>query len=110
MNDKLTLTQQKIIDMVPDLERRPFRTSGVPKGARPMESYKKATQITRFTEVFGENQQYFNQTSFLMKGQLTPESDFIFSSHQLASYFFINVAPQFNAVSLNYLDQYVLYY
>lgn len=84
--------------MVPDLERRPFRTSGVPKGARPMESYKKATQITRFTEVFGENQQYFNQTSFLMKGQLTPESDFIFSSHQLASYFFINVAPQFNAV------------
>lgn len=65
-----------------------------------MESYKKATQIARFTEIFGENQQYFNQTSFLMKGQLTPESDFIFSSHQLASYFFINVAPQFNAVSI----------
>lgn len=92
------------IDTVPDLDRRPFRTSGVPKGARPLESYKKATQISRFTEVFGENQQYFNQTSFLMKGQLTPESDFIFSSHQLASYFFINVAPQFNAVSLTVYD------
>lgn len=80
-------------------ERRAYKTAGVPKNARPTESYKKASQIARYNEIFGENQQYFNQTSYLVKGHLAPEADFIFSSQQFATYFFVNVAPQFQAVS-----------
>lgn len=68
------------LDNVPEDEQRPFKAAGVPKLARPQESYKKTAQIERFNEIFGDNQQYFNATSFLVRGHLAPDADFVFSS------------------------------
>lgn len=107
-------------DNVPEDERRPFKSAGVPKLARPSESYKKTSQIERFGEIFGENQQFFNGTSFLVKGHLAPDADFVFSSGeshfalplcphlmlaklnstgQFSTYFYVNVAPQWQAIN-----------
>lgn len=87
------------IDNVKENERRTFKSSGVPSSAQPSKSYKKANQIKHFNNVLGNSQNYFNNTSFLSRGHLTPDADFVFSSGQLATYFYVNVAPQFQDVN-----------
>jgi DNA/RNA endonuclease G (NUC1) len=84
---------------VPENERREFKTPGVPRSADPSTSYKKTSQIERFTTIFGGSQKYINTTSYLSRGHLAPDADFVFSSSQLATYFYVNVAPQFQAIN-----------
>lgn len=47
----------------------------------------------------GRHQQYFTKKSFLSRGHLTPDADFIFPSGQFATYFLANVCPTFQVVN-----------
>lgn len=49
--------------------------------------------------LLGTNQQYFNSTSFLSRGHLTPDADFELTTAQFATYFYVNVVPQFQTIN-----------
>lgn len=72
--------------MVPEDENKQYRLSGLPKMAKPNESFKKSNQEQRFSEILGQNQQFFNSTSYLVKAHLTSDSDFLFSSGKYLFY------------------------
>lgn len=81
--------------------RREFKSTGLPTTANPSDAYKKATQINHFTQSIGsaQTQNYFSSTSFLSRGHLTPDADFVFPSGQWSTYFYLNVCPQFQSVN-----------
>lgn len=62
-------------------------------------NYRKRTQIEHFESVLGFAQSYFTDSSFLSRGHLTPDADFVFSSAQFGTYFYANVAPQFFSIN-----------
>lgn len=76
-----------------------FKTDGIPKRAKAEVNYRKKTQINRFKELFGKNQRYFSDSSFLARGHLTPDADFVFTSAQFATYFYANVCPEFQSIN-----------
>lgn len=54
-----------------------------------------------------------NSELFLSRGHMAASSDFIFRNHQLASFYFVNAAPQwqtFNGGNWNTLEQYLKRY
>lgn len=61
--------------------------------------YKKENQIKRFEKLFGSTQTYLNSKNFLARGHLTPDADFILPYEQLSTYYYANVAPQFQVVN-----------
>lgn len=81
--------------------RREFKTTGLPSNARPSDAYKKATQINHFNDLIGtaQTQVYFASSSYLARGHLTPDADFVFPSAQWSTYFYINTCPQFQSVN-----------
>lgn len=88
-----------ISDNVKESDRRSFRDNGVPRGINPNSAYKRNNQINVFKELFGATQRYINDTSYLSRGHLAADADFVFSSGQFATYFYVNVAPQFQIVN-----------
>lgn len=62
-------------------------------------SYRKQTQINHFKKMLGQNQNYFTNSSFLSRGHLAPDADFIFTSGQFGTYFYANVCPQFQSIN-----------
>lgn len=86
---------------VKESSRRDFKATGLPTKACPSDAYKKATQINHFQELLGtaQTQTYFNSGSFLARGHLAPDADFVFPSAQWSTYFYINTCPQFQSVN-----------
>lgn len=86
---------------VKEERRREFKTTGLPSTAHPADAYKKATQINHFKELIGaaQTQTYFSSSSYLARGHLSPDADFIFPSAQWSTYFYINTCPQFQSVN-----------
>ncbi|KAG8250159.1 hypothetical protein J6590_107578, partial [Homalodisca vitripennis] len=59
-------------------------------------------QEKAFDRILGDDghKLYINNTSFLARGHLAPDADFIYNSGQLLTYYYVNVAGQwqnFNA-------------
>lgn len=88
-----------IADNIKESNRVSFAIDGVPKRAKAEVSYRKQSQIARFKKLLGRNQNYFTNSSFLSRGHLTPDADFVFSSAQFATYFYANVCPQFQSIN-----------
>lgn len=86
------------IDRIHENRRVNFKIDGIPKRAKAEVNYRKQAQIDHFNKVLGRSQHYFTNTSFLSRGHLTPDADFIFSSAQFATYFYANVCPQFQVL------------
>lgn len=61
--------------------------------------YTRKNQLTVFENLFGKNQNYINTSMFLSRGHLTPDADFIFAYEQLSTYYYANVAPEFQSVN-----------
>lgn len=80
-------------------DRVSFKIDGIPKRAKAEVSYRKSAQIEHFRSVLGRSQHYFTNSSFLSRGHLTPDADFVFTSAQFATYFYANVCPQFQSIN-----------
>lgn len=77
-----------------------FRTNEVPSKFNITKTYTKANQLKRFTEIFNKDkaQQFLNQT-FIARGHLAPDGDFIFTSWQFSTYYYINTMPQWQSIN-----------
>lgn len=62
-------------------------------------NYRKQSQLDHFKALLGSHQHYFTNSSFLSRGHLTPDADFVFSSAQFGTYFYANVCPQFQSIN-----------
>lgn len=86
-------------DNIKESDRVSFKIDGIPRRAKAEVSYRKQAQIEHFKSILGRQQSYFTNTSFLSRSHLTPDADFVFSSGQFATYFYANVAPQFQSIN-----------
>lgn len=76
-----------------------FKITGVPKRAKPEQNYRVRNQLNHFRQTLGQHQKYFTNNTYLSRGHLAPDADFIFSSWQFATYFYANVCPQFQSIN-----------
>lgn len=86
-------------DAISESRRVNFKIDGVPKRVKAEVSYRKQEQIQHFKKILGRSQNYFTNSSFLSRGHMTPDADFIFTSGQFATYFYTNVCPQFQTIN-----------
>lgn len=78
-----------------------FKTSEIPKNIDATKSFTKSNQLKRFEQIFGDKetaQEYINKT-YLARGHLAPDGDFIFISWQFSSYYYINTVPQWQSIN-----------
>ncbi|KAL5289060.1 hypothetical protein ACFFRR_009326 [Megaselia abdita] len=85
---------------VKESDRRVFKSDGMTKSTSQINTlYTKSNQKAVFENLFGKHQNYINNSMFLSRGHLTPDADFIFSYEQLSTYYYANVAPEFQSVN-----------
>jgi DNA/RNA endonuclease G (NUC1) len=73
-----------------------FKTAEVPSNIEASKSFTKANQLKRFEQIFNDRekaQEFLNKT-YLARGHLSPDGDFLFVSWQFATYYYINTVPQ----------------
>lgn len=86
-------------DAIRESHRVDFKATGIPKLAKIEQNFRKQSQISHFRKLLGRSQTYFTNNTFLARGHLSPDADFIFSSGQFATYFYANVCPQFQSIN-----------
>ncbi|KAM7344138.1 salivary protein Tsal1-like [Cochliomyia hominivorax] len=86
---------------IPEGKRRKFTADGMSFGTTKTDGfYKKKSQVARFEQYFGADQTYVDTSNnFLARGHLAPDADFIFGYEQLATFYFANVAPEFQVIN-----------
>lgn len=82
-----------------ETKRVDFSKTGTPKSAKAVECYKIDNQIERFKKLIGRTQKYLTTKSYMARGHLTPDADFIFTTGQFATFFLANVVPQFQSIN-----------
>uniref|UniRef100_A0AB38ZEK6 Venom nuclease 1 n=1 Tax=Oncocephalus sp. TaxID=2944721 RepID=A0AB38ZEK6_9HEMI len=94
------------------LKGKVYRSTGRPgfsrgekflfKGYNPERTYNRNNQKTVLHRLVGESKttEYVDdKVKFMSRGHLAPDADFLFSSWQLLTYFYINVAPQWQSIN-----------
>ena len=80
--------------------RPSFKEGGFYKKSSADKSYKLKTQKATLQTVLGDakgSRIFSPTTSFLAKGHLAPDADFVFKEGQDATYYFVNAAPQWQS-------------
>ena len=93
-----------IIDGINESARPNFKTTGSAPHVNPATSYTQASQLIRLTALLGSEaqaQKFIYTNSYMARGHLAPDADGIFRSWQFATYFYTNVAPQWQ-VKINF--------
>lgn len=87
--------------------RRPggFQDAGFYKGLHPAPSalYTKKMQLSAFAKLLKSDELatkyiHMNNDFFLSRGHLTANSDFLYNSQQRATFYYVNVAPQWQVI------------
>lgn len=81
--------------------RPSFSTSGA-EGVPAEVVYRRAYQKARLGVLLGSAavaEKYVNEDSYLARGHLAPDADFVYSSGQFGTYFYVNVVPQWQAIN-----------
>lgn len=82
--------------------RPPFSTEALGPGVSADVAYKQIFEKATFTKLLGSSKladKYINQDSYLARGHLAPDEDFLFASWQYATFFYINTVPQWQAIN-----------
>ncbi|KAL1397666.1 hypothetical protein pipiens_009593 [Culex pipiens pipiens] len=77
--------------------RPSFKVAGTAGHVSPATSYTTAQQRVRLAALLGSQEQadrFITTSSYMSRGHLAPDADGIFRSWQWATYFYVNVAPQ----------------
>lgn len=61
--------------------------------------YTTKNQMEIFADYFGPDQTYIDKKNYLARGHLSPDADFMFGYDQYSTYYFANVAPQYQPVN-----------
>uniref|UniRef100_A0A182SQL2 DNA/RNA non-specific endonuclease domain-containing protein n=1 Tax=Anopheles maculatus TaxID=74869 RepID=A0A182SQL2_9DIPT len=99
---KHTVNGDSIADSIVESYRPSFKVTGVPTSVLVDSSYTIKSQQTRLTELLGSSTQaakFVNTGSYLARGHMTPDADGIFRTWQWDTYFYVNVAPQWQKVN-----------
>uniref|UniRef100_U5ET74 Putative deoxyribonuclease i n=1 Tax=Corethrella appendiculata TaxID=1370023 RepID=U5ET74_9DIPT len=106
MNTASVIYTQNVINgnasSVIESNRPTFKVNGVPSSVSPANSYMQTNQKLRFTTLLDNSSLadfYLNRTSYLARGHLSPDADMIYRSSQFSTYFYLNVAPQWQNVN-----------
>lgn len=85
-----------ILDSIIDSTRPTFKTAGTAPHVSPATSFTTAQQKIRFTQLLGASQaaKYISVRSYLSRGHLSPDADGVYRSWAHTTYFYTNVAPQ----------------
>ncbi|XP_066149550.1 uncharacterized protein [Euwallacea fornicatus] len=79
-----------------------FSTAGEMFNITSSVAYKQAYQKSTFSSILGSSvlaSRYINRKYFLAKGHLSPDADFLLATEQYSTYYYINVAPQWQIIN-----------
>uniref|UniRef100_A0A182RXG3 DNA/RNA non-specific endonuclease domain-containing protein n=1 Tax=Anopheles funestus TaxID=62324 RepID=A0A182RXG3_ANOFN len=99
---KHTINGDSISSSIVESYRPSFKVAGVPSSVLVDTSYTIKSQQTRLAQLLGSATQaakYVNSASYLARGHMTPDADGIFRTWQWDTYFYVNVAPQWQKVN-----------
>ncbi|XP_052895833.1 uncharacterized protein LOC128303020 [Anopheles moucheti] len=99
---KHTINGDSISASIVESYRPSFKVTGVPSTVLVDTSYTIKSQQTRLAELLGSSTQaakFVNTVSYLARGHMTPDADGIFRTWQWDTYFYVNVAPQWQKVN-----------
>ncbi|KAK9885058.1 hypothetical protein WA026_009281 [Henosepilachna vigintioctopunctata] len=80
--------------------RPSFSSAELAPGVAANRVYKQATQKDIFSDLLGSAQlasKYINSKSYLTRGHLAPNADFLFTSWKFTTFFYVNTVPQWSA-------------
>nr|XP_019562274.2 uncharacterized protein LOC109430636 [Aedes albopictus] len=83
-------------------DRPSFKVGGLKVKARLSTVYTQNSQRARLADLLGSEElakQYISSSSFFAKGHLTPDGDAVLNSWAGATYFYINVAPEWQIIN-----------
>uniref|UniRef100_A0A6P7FKA2 Uncharacterized protein LOC114328842 isoform X1 n=1 Tax=Diabrotica virgifera virgifera TaxID=50390 RepID=A0A6P7FKA2_DIAVI len=85
--------------------RTQFSTEGIPRDVAAEVTYRggRRDQKAKISNLLGGTEfgecYINNQSSYLARGHLAPDQDFLFASGQLSTYFYINTCPQWQSIN-----------
>ncbi|XP_031333972.1 uncharacterized protein LOC116163985 [Photinus pyralis] len=82
--------------------RPPFSEVGLPYDLKANELYKQKNQKQVLAVLLGSApaaNQYYTSSQFLARGHLAPDADFVYAPLQFATYFYVNICPQWQSIN-----------